>query len=320
MSGTLRSGRSRRRSGPARRTEISAPAIHAEKLTKSYGRHRGIVGVDLDVERGEVFGFLGPNGAGKTTTIRLLLDLIRPTGGVVRVLGLDPRRDGVALRRRVGYLPGDLRLYERLTGRDLLTYFAHLRGLPALGDAHALAGRLGLDLDRPIQGLSKGNRQKVGLVQAFMHRPELLILDEPTAGLDPLVQQVFHELVAEARSEGRTFFLSSHVLPEIQHVADRVGLIREGRLAVVAAVSDLRTRGLGRVEATFAALPPADAFAGVPGARELERTGTTIRFASSGDVDPLVKALARHHVVALESREADLEDVFFSLFEDADAA
>ena len=262
-----------------------------------------------------MFGFLGPNGAGKTTTIRLLLDLIRPSGGLVKVFGLDPRRDGVAVRRRVGYLPGDLRLYERLTARELLTYFARLRGLTGLGDAGRVAERLELELDHPIQGLSKGNRQKVGLVQALMHRPDLLVLDEPTAGLDPLVQQTFYELVAEARADGRTIFLSSHVLPEIQHVADRVALIRDGSLVLVDSVEALRARGLVRVGATFAEQPLADAFAHVAGVRELGRNGRTVHFALEGEIDPLVKALARYHVVALESREADLEDVFLALFD-----
>ena len=291
-------------------------AIHAEGLTKNYGRHRGIAAVDLEVEGGEVFGFLGPNGAGKTTTIRLLLDLIRPTSGVVRVLGLDPRRDGVALRRRIGYLPGDLRLYERLTGRELLTYFARLRRLSGLGDAERIAERLELELDRPLQGLSKGNRQKVGLVQALMHGPDLLVLDEPTSGLDPLVQQTFYELLDEARAAGRTAFVSSHVLPEIQHVADRVGLIRDGRLVLEDTVEALRARGLVRVDVTFEVQPQAGAFAGLLGVRELERNGRRIRFALEGEIDPLVKALAQHHVVALESREADLEDVFLSLFQE----
>ena len=291
-------------------------AIHAEELTKNYGRHRGIAAVDLEVEGGEVFGFLGPNGAGKTTTIRLLLDLIRPTSGSVKVLGLDPRRDGVALRRRIGYLPGDLRLYERLTGRELLTYFARLRRLSGLGDAERIAERLELELDRPLQGLSKGNRQKVGLVQALMHRPDLLVLDEPTSGLDPLVQQTFYELLDEARAAGRTAFVSSHVLPEIQHVADRVGLIRDGRLVLEDTVEALRARGLVRVDVTFEVQPQPGEFAGLPGVRELERNGRRIRFALEGEIDPLVKALAQHHVVALESREADLEDVFLSLFQE----
>ncbi len=263
-----------------------------------------------------MFGFLGPNGAGKTTTIRLLLDLIRPSSGIVRVFGLDPRRDGVAVRRRVGYLPGDLRLYERLTARELLTYFARLRGLSGLGDGWRVAERLELELERPIQGLSKGNRQKVGLVQALMHRPDLLVLDEPTAGLDPLVQQTFYELVAEARAAGATAFLSSHVLPEIQHIADRVGLIREGSIVLVDSIEALRARGLVHVEATFADLPPAGAFAHVSGVRELGRSGRTVHFSLEGEIDALVKELARHHVVALESREADLEDVFLSLFQE----
>ena len=290
--------------------------IETTRVTKSYGAQRGIVDLDLQVRAGEVFGFLGPNGAGKTTTIRLLLDLIRPTSGRVSVFGLDPRRDGVALRRRIGYLPGDLRLYERLTARELLTYFAHLRGLSGLGDAEPVAERLELELDRPIQGLSKGNRQKVGLVQALMHRPDLLVLDEPTAGLDPLVQQTVYGLVAEARAEGRTAFLSSHVLPEIQHVADRVGLIRDGTLVLVDTVEALRARGLIHVEATFARLPEADAFSHVAGVRELGRNGSRVHFALEGEIDALLKELARHHVVALESREADLEDVFLSLFKD----
>jgi ABC-2 type transport system ATP-binding protein len=287
--------------------------VDAHGLTKFYGRDRGVVGLDFTVSAGEVFGFLGPNGAGKTTTIRLLLDLIRPTRGRVTLLGSDPRRD-IAIRRRIGYLPGDLRLYERLSARELFTYFAHLRRLPDLGRAPALADRLGLELDRPIKSLSKGNRQKVGLVQAFMHAPALLILDEPTAGLDPLIQQQFYDLVAEVKDEGASVFLSSHVLPEVQHVADRVGLIRDGRLLVVAGVDELRARALTRVEVTFAAQPPADAFTGVARAREVERHGRAILFSLEGEADSLVKALGRYRVLALDSHEADLEDIFLSLY------
>ena len=234
----------------------TATAIRAERLTKLYGKARGVLDLSFAVDTGEVFGFLGPNGAGKTTTIRLILDLIRPTRGRVEVFGADPRRDA-ALRRRIGYLPGDLRLYDRLTARELCTYFAHLRGLRRLGRAEEYAARLELPLDRPTGSLSKGNRQKVGLVQAFMHEPDLLVLDEPTAGLDPLIQQTFYTLVADARSAGATIFLSSHVLPEVQHVADRVALIREGRLVLVASVDELRARAFARVEATFASLPTA---------------------------------------------------------------
>jgi ABC-2 type transport system ATP-binding protein len=286
----------------------------AEGLTKYYGRARGVVDLDFALRRGEVLGFLGPNGAGKTTTIRLVLDLIRPTRGRLAVFGADPRRD-VSVRRRIGYLPGDLRLYERLTARDVLLYFARLRGVRELGAAETLAERLDLELDRPVRALSKGNRQKVGLVQAFMHRPDLLVLDEPTAGLDPLVQQTFHELVAEAKADGAAVFLSSHVLPEVQHVADRVALIRDGRLALVSGVDELRARTFARVAVTFAAPPPSTAFAGLARVRELERHENTVVFGVEGEVDGLVKALGPHHVVALDSREADLEDVFLSLYE-----
>jgi beta-exotoxin I transport system ATP-binding protein len=288
--------------------------IRAERLTKVYAGDRGILELELSVEPGEVFGFLGPNGAGKTTTIRLLLDLIRPTSGRVEVLGLDPRRDGVAIRRSVGYVPGDLRLDDRLTPRELCAYFAHLRGGRGAGEVEGLARRLDLELDRPIRALSRGNRQKVGLVQAFMHRPELLILDEPTAGLDPLVQQTFHELLGEATAEGHTVFLSSHVLSEVQHLAHRVALVREGRLVLVETVDALRTRALTRVEASFAVTPPPDAFVGLEGVHELERRGHVVSFSIEGEIDPLVKALAGFHVLALESREADLEDVFLDLY------
>ena len=288
-------------------------AIEATALTKMYGRDRGVVELSFAVERGEVFGFLGPNGAGKTTTIRLLLDLIRPTSGRVALFGIDPRRD-VAVRRRVGYLPGDLRLYERLTPEELCRYFAHLRGRSDLGRAVEYARRLELPFDRSIASLSKGNRQKVGLVQALMHEPDLLVLDEPTAGLDPLVQQTFYDLVKEARGKGATVFLSSHVLPEVQHVADRVGLVREGRLVELAPVDELRARAFARLEATFEALPPTAAFEHVAGARELDRHGQTILFALDGEADALVKALGRFHVVAVDSHEADLEDIFLSLY------
>jgi ABC-2 type transport system ATP-binding protein len=288
--------------------------VQAERLTKSYGSARGVVELDFEVVAGEVFGYLGPNGAGKTTTIRLLLDLLRPTSGTVRVLGLDPRRQGVDVRRRIGYLPGDLRLYERLTGREQVTYLASLRHLSGLGEAEALSRRLDLDLDRPIRALSRGNKQKVGLVQALMHRPELLVLDEPTSGLDPLVQQVFYELVREATTAGSAVLLSSHVLSEVQHVADRVAVIREGRLVLVDSVESLRERAQGRMEVTFAEPPPADAFAGLPGVRELGRHGHVVLFALDGPADPLVKALSRFEVTALDSHEADLEDVFLALY------
>ena len=291
------------------------PVVEARSLGKSYGSHRGIVDVDFRVEPGEVFGLLGPNGAGKTTTIRLLLDLIRPTSGSVRVFGADPRA-GAAPRRRIGYLPGDLRLYERLTGRAQLAYFAGLRGVDGLGRAEELAERLDVELDRPLKTLSKGNRQKVGIVQAFMHDPELLILDEPTSGLDPLVQQLVYALLDETRTAGRTVLISSHVLPEVQRVADRVALLRDGRLVLEDSVDALRAHALVRVTVTFGDEAAPDAFASVPGVHVLEVRDRTVVFGLHGEPDALVKALAAHRVVALESREADLEDVFLALYQE----
>jgi ABC-2 type transport system ATP-binding protein len=288
--------------------------VRLEQLTKSYGRQRGVVELDLTVRAGEVFGFLGPNGAGKTTTIRTMLDLIRPTSGRVTLFGLDADRDGVAVRRRLGYVPGDLRLYGRLTPRELFRYFGALRGMRTPAGAERLAERFELEVDRPIAALSRGTRQKVGLVQAFMHEPDLLVLDEPTSGLDPLVQQTFNDLARETAASGRTVFLSSHVLSEVQHVADRVALVRDGRLALVDDVDSLRARALTRIEVTFAASPPLHAFDGIQHVREVERSGSLVVFHVRGEIDAFVKALAQHRVVALNSHEADLEDVFLSLY------
>jgi len=288
--------------------------VEARGLTKLYGRQVGALDLEFAVEQGEVFGYLGPNGAGKTTTIRLMLDLIRPSSGRVELFGRDTRRDSVEVRRRVGYLPGDVRLYERLTGRQLVRYFASLRTLHDLREAEALAKRFELDLDVPIRTLSRGNRQKVGLVQAFMHRPELLVLDEPTSGLDPLMQQEFYDLLRETTADGRTVFLSSHVLPEVQRVADRVGVIREGRLELIETVDVLRARAPTRVEASFVGVPPKGAFDGLAGVREIERHGHVVLFALEGPADPLVKALARYEVIGLDSHEADLEDVFLAFY------
>ena len=274
--------------------------------------------LDFSVSAGEVFGFLGPNGAGKTTTIRLILDLIRPTRGRIKVFGRDPRRD-VTVRRRIGYLPGDLRLYERLTAREPLPLLRSPARPPRVRPGRGVADRLELPLDRPIGSLSKGNRQKVGLVQAFMHEPDLLVLDEPTAGLDPLIQQTFYGIVGEARQRGATVFLSSHVLPEVQHVADRVALIRDGRLVLTAAVDELRARALARVEVTFAAAPPAAAFIQIAGLREIERHGQTVLFALQGEADPLIKALAHFRVLGIDSHEADLEDIFLNLYRGEEA-
>ena len=290
------------------------PVIAIEALEKSYGRTRALAGLDLEVRAGEVFGFLGVNGAGKTTTIRIVLDLIRPTAGTVRVLGLDPRRRGVELRRRLGYLEGDFTVDGRQTGRELLTYLGHLRGGVPAADVTDLADRLHLDVSRPIGTLSKGNRQKVGLVQAFMHRPELLVLDEPTAGLDPFLQKEFTAMAREVVAQGRTVFMSSHVMSEVQKVSDRVGIIREGRLASVDTVESLRASATRRVEAVLADPVAAEVFARVPGVSEVDVDGTVLRCRLDGPADALVKALSAHEVVSLTSEEPDLEEVFFDRY------
>ena len=288
-------------------------AIITEGLTKTYARGaRGLTGLDLEVRTGEVYGFLGPNGAGKSTTIRILLDLIRPTSGSVRVLGLDPRADGVALRRRVGYLAGDFVVDGRRTGHALLAYLAKLRGGVKRDRITQLAGRLDLDLDRPIRALSKGNRQKVGIVQAFMHEPELLILDEPTSGLDPFLQQEFVALVREATAGGATVFMSSHVMSEVQQTAARVGIIRDGRLLEVESVETLRERAVRHVTMTFDGPFEAGDFDRLPGFTDLTVAGQTVRGRLSGRADDLVKAAGRYTVVDLLCEEPSLEEVFFS--------
>lgn len=298
---------------------MDEPAVSTEALVKTYGRNRGLTGLDLRVERGEVYGFLGPNGAGKSTTIRLLLDLIRPTSGRVTVLGRDPRRDGVALRRQVGYLAGDFVVDGRQTARELLTYLGNLRGGVPAARITGLADRLDLDLGRQIRALSKGNRQKVGVVQAFMHTPELLILDEPTSGLDPFLQQEFVTMVREARAAGQTVFMSSHVMSEVQQTADRVGIIRSGRLVTVERVEELRERAVRRVEVHFADPVSADEFAALPGVGDVTVDGTTLRCRLDGRADALVKAAAAHTVISLLSAEPDLEELFFGYYSRVEA-
>jgi len=295
------------------------PVIQTERLTKRYGSRRGLDGLDLDVQPGEVFGFLGPNGAGKTTTIRLLLDLIRPTSGTARVLGEDPRPGGPALRRRIGYLAGDFVVDGGQTSAELLTFLGNLRGGVAPERIDRLAERLELDRSIRIRSLSRGNRQKVGLVQAFMHEPELLILDEPSSGLDPLVQQTFLELIREAKANGQTVFMSSHVLSEVEQSADRVGIVREGRMVAIEGFESLRARAVRRVEIVFDEPVPLEAFAAVPGIAELSIDGTSLRCLMTGRADALVKAAARYPVASILAEEPDLEELFFTLYRGEEA-
>jgi ABC-2 type transport system ATP-binding protein len=265
-----------------------------------------------------VFGFLGPNGAGKSTTLRLLLDLIRPTSGSAQLLGLDARRDSLAIRRRVGFLPGDLALYPKLTGRAVLDYLARVRGGVDSRVRVALVERFDADLNRPIHQLSTGNRQKLGLIQAFMHEPELLILDEPIAGLDPLVQQSFHSLLAEVSAEGRTVFLSSHTLSEVERVTGRVAILRRGRLVVVESLENLRKVALQRFEIDFAVPVAADEFEVLSGVTGVKADGTTITVSFEGSADAVVKTAAAHEVRAIRPLEDDLEAIFLRYYQGTD--
>jgi ABC-2 type transport system ATP-binding protein len=290
------------------------PAIATSGLSKDFGSGRGLFGLDLEVREGEVFGFLGPNGAGKSTTMRLLLDLIRPTSGSAQMLGLDTVNDSLEIRRRVGFLPGDFALYPKLTGRAMLDYLAELRGGVDPRVRDSLVDRFGADIDRPIRQLSTGNRQKIGLVQAFMHEPELLILDEPIAGLDPLVQQSFHALLGEVSAEGRTVFLSSHTLSEVERVTDRLAILRQGRLVVVDSLENLRKIAVQRLEIEFGEPVDVAEFRALPGVTEVHAEGTTVTVGFEGSADAVVKAAARHEVRAIRPREEDLEDIFLQYY------
>jgi ABC-2 type transport system ATP-binding protein len=288
--------------------------IHTEQLTKSYGPHRGITELDLDVEQGEIFGFLGPNGAGKTTTMRVLLDLIRPTSGRAEVFGIETTADPVAIHRRLGYLPGEFDLYDRLTGADTIAYFANLRGGVDAGYVAELIERLDLDPSRRFKEYSKGNKQKVGLVVALQHRPDLLILDEPTSGLDPLVQRTFFDIVREARAEGRTMFLSSHIIEEVDRTCDRVAIIREGRLVQVDSIEAIRRLAFHHVELTFSAPVASGIFSSIDGASDVEVDGRVVRMRVAGPIGGVLAAAAPHGIIDVVSREPNLEDVFLAQY------
>jgi beta-exotoxin I transport system ATP-binding protein len=293
---------------------VHLPIIETERLTKSYGSARGIEDVTITVEKGEVFGCLGPNGAGKTTLIRTLLDLLHPTSGSARLFGLDSRRDSVAIRRRLGNLPGDFGYGEGATGREALNLLARLRGMDDLGRAEALAERFRASLDRPLGQLSRGNRQKVGLILASFHAPELLILDEPTSGLDPLMQEEFMALVGEEQERGCTVVLSSHELDEVERVCDRVGIVRAGRLIAVERITDLLGKARRTVTLELADDASLDELRTVPNVTDLQVLDGRVIFRVSGDLDAAIKAVARHHVRDMELTHPTLEEVFLSYY------
>ncbi len=304
---------------------MSVPAICFERLEKNYGGVRALDAIDLEVPQGTVFGFLGPNGAGKTTAIRVLLDLIRPTGGRVSLLGFDAQRESVEARRRCGYLPGDLALYEHMTGMEFFDYVASFRGRRGAAqraDARyraELVDRLGLDPTRPIGTLSKGNRQKIGVVQALMMRPEVIVLDEPTSGLDPLVQEEVGSILREVVVDGRTVFFSSHVLAEVEAIASSVAMLRSGQIVAVVDLAEERRLAPHRITVTFGEPLPAGGFGAIAGVRVVAVGERQATFESRDQIDPLIKVLARYPVQALETHEPSLEDLFLSYYDVAPA-
>ena len=291
--------------------------VAVEGVTRTFGARRGVTDVSFTVRAGEVFGFLGPNGAGKSTTIRLMLGLYRRTAGALRVFGADPQDGAVEIHRRVGYLPGELALYPRLTGRQHLERFAAARGGADRAYRDQLVERFGTELDRPVRALSKGNRQKIGLILAFMHRPELLVLDEPTSGLDPLLQDEFIRLVRETVAEGRTVFLSSHDLDEVQRLADRVSIIREGRVVVTDTVDRLRASAPRTIELRFADPVAPEVFTRLANVRVVRTLDNRVVLAVTGPVAPLLRLAADAGAVDITARPADLDELFRTFYRDS---
>ena len=288
--------------------------IATHNLTKYYGTVRGIDGVNLQVRQGEVFGFLGPNGAGKTTTIRILLDMIRPTSGRAQVFGLDTQQHSVDIRRRLGNLPGDATLYDTLKGIEVLKLLGSFRGTDGTRRMNELAERLDLDLTRTVRAYSRGMKQKLAIIQAVMHDPELLVLDEPTLGLDPLVQREFYAFLTEERDRGKTIFLSSHILPEVERVCDRVGIIRDGNLVAVEEVEALKQKKVRRMELHLKDEVPDEALR-LPGAELVQRENRVVEFIIRGDIETLLKGVAALPVEDIVFPEATLEEAFLDFYQ-----
>lgn len=291
------------------------PALSLRHVTKRYNATRGIFNLTLDVQPGEVFGFLGPNGAGKSTTINTILDLLRTDEGAITVFGLDHQHDSLAIRRRIGYVSGDMETDPTLTGQQYLRFVAHQRGGVSKDTVNALAVRLHADLGTKIKHLSRGNKQKIGLISALMHSPDMLILDEPTSGLDPLIQAEFYQLLRERRDEGKTTFMSSHILSEVQSICDRVGFIREGKLINVTPLDELLRQAPQEVSVLFIGEPPMSALKHVPGVSNLIAHSSTVTFDFAGDTNQLVRVLASQRIKSLTIAEPDLEKLFMRYYQ-----
>lgn len=304
------------RSGPTYAGTLVGDAIRTHGLTKDYGRGKGLFDLSFTIRAGEIVGYLGPNGAGKTTTIRLLMGLIRPTRGTAEVFGLDVVERSVDVKGVVGYLPGELPQFGGLRGSEVVASLAALRPGVDRRRIREISERLDLDLGRPYRQYSRGNKQKLAIVTAFMHRPRLLILDEPTGGLDPLNQQEFHRMVREERDAGATVFLSSHVLSEVAAMCDRVAIVRAGRLVKVAELHELNELHLQRVEVEFAGAPPLEALRAVPNLERLEVNGLVARGILRGDAEAFLRALVQGRPVRLTSEEPTLEESFLAYYGD----
>ncbi|MDQ6644372.1 MAG: ABC transporter ATP-binding protein [Chloroflexota bacterium] len=293
-----------------------APVIEITQLRKAYGSIQAVKGISMSVEQGEIFGFLGPNGAGKTTTIRCMLDVIRPTAGSIRVLGLDAQHDTMALHQYIGYLPGDVRLPGDMTGRQVINYFSRLQGREPVLLAK-LVQRFDVELKRPLRSYSKGMRQKIGVVLAFMCDPSVLILDEPTSGLDPLLQRTFNEFLLEEQARGKTIFMSSHIMSDVEKVCQRVAVIRQGELVTVEKVETLRQKAGQRITVEFGDQVTTEDLARIPGVSKVGTTNGAYHFNIGGSMDPLIKALSQHEVIRLQAEEAPLEEVFLKFYEES---
>jgi ABC-2 type transport system ATP-binding protein len=294
------------------------PVIVIDNLFKSYGKVQAVKGISMRVEQGEIFGFLGPNGAGKTTTIRCMLDVIRPTSGTLRVLGLDAQSDKMELHQHIGYIPGDVRLPGQMTGQQIIDYFSRLQGRePVL--LNDLVARFDVEMKRQLKGYSKGMRQKIGIVLGFMCDPDVLILDEPSSGLDPLLQRTFNEFLLEEQARGKTIFMSSHIMSDVEKVCQRVAVIRQGEIVTIEEVEKLRQKAGQRVIVEFGDAVSADEVARMPGVSMVTSQNHTYHFNVSGSMDALIKALSRHEVLRLQAEEAPLEEVFLKFYENPQA-
>jgi ABC-2 type transport system ATP-binding protein len=294
-------------------------AIVIDSFHKSYGKVEAVKGISISVEQGEIFGFLGPNGAGKTTTIRCMLDVIRPTSGTIRVLGLDAQNDTMQLHRRIGYLPGDVRLPGQMTGKQIISYFSRLQGSqPVLLDD--LVARFDVEMKRPLKGYSKGMRQKIGIVLAFMCDPEVLILDEPTSGLDPLLQRTFNDFLLQEQQRGKTIFMSSHIMSDVEKVCQRVAVIRQGEIVTIEEVEKLRQKAGQRVIVEFGDDVSLAELERIPGVSNVTFNNHAYHFNVGGSMDTLVKALSLHEVLRLQAEEAPLEEVFLKFYENSQEA